>query len=144
MSSTFKVSVTESARNRGVGLGALAVVLLVISSAGAAVAAIAPAIGIAIGLAMQDPCREALDPVTTALANEQAPESSRATVLSFVSLSHGLGNTFGGVTLALLAEALNIRWAIFVTAGLWAIAAGVAQVASGARDHAPTPLIDAT
>lgn len=130
------VAATERARARGIALGVLAVVLLAIASAGALVAAIAPAIGIAVGLLMQDPCREAFDPVATALANERAPESSRATVLSFVSLSHGLGETIGGITLGLLAEALNVRWAIFVVAGLWALATGVAHVAAEVREDA--------
>lgn len=138
------VWVTESARNRGVGLGLLAVVLLSVSSVGAAIAAVAPAIGIAVGLALQDPCREALDPVTTALANEQAPESSRATVLSFVSLSHGLGNTFGGIVLALVAEALDVRWAIFAAGALWAVAMVVARLAASVTTDTPASTVDAS
>lgn len=111
---------------------------------GAAIAAVAPAIGIAVGLALQDPCREALDPVTTALANEQAPESSRATVLSFVSLSHGLGNTFGGIVLALVAEALDVRWAIFAAGALWAVAMVVARLAASVTTDTPASTVDAS
>lgn len=116
---------TERALARGVELAVLAFGLLIISAAGAFVAAVAPVIGIAIGMAMQDPCREALDPVTAAWANREAPEASRATVHSFVSQAQGIGRMTGGIALASLAELTNIRWAIFGAAGLWLIASAV-------------------
>lgn len=111
----------------GMDLPALAVLLLAVSAAGAFVAAAAPAVGIAVGLALQDPCREALDPVSTAWANSRAPDGSRATVLSFVSQAHGVGEAAGGVMLGSLAEAAGLRPAILVAAALWAIAMMIAR-----------------
>lgn len=113
----------------GFDLAALAVVLLVVASVGAFVAALAPVVGIAVGIALQDPCREALDPVSTAWANAHAPDETRATVLSFVSQAHGVGEAAGGVLLASLAEFTGVRAAIFVAAVLWAVAAVVSRLA---------------
>lgn len=116
---------TERALARGVQLAVLALILLIFAAAGALVAAIVPLVGVAAGMALQDPCREALDPVTAAWANREAPEASRATVHSFVSQAEGIGRAAGGVALASLAELTNIRWAIFGAAVLWLAASFV-------------------
>lgn len=121
------ISTVERLSKAGRNLAGLMVALLVIAAAGAGVAALAPALGIAVGLGMQDAAREAFDPVSTAYANSHAPEASRATVLSFVGLAHGVGEAVGGIALAALAEATSIRVAILVTAALWGTAALVSR-----------------
>lgn len=132
----------ERALGRGVRLVMLAVILVAVSAGGAVVAAIAPALGIAIGMALQDPCREALDPVSVAWTNREAPESARATVHSLVNQAHGLGVLVGGVTLAAVAEAIGIRWVIFVAGALWAVAAVLATRAiRHDHQHVPQPTV---
>lgn len=121
------VWVTEQALERGIKLVMLATILLAISAGGAVIAAIAPAIGIAIGLALQDPCREALDPVSVAWTNREAPPSARATVHSLVNQAHGLGEVAGGLTLGAIAELTGIRWVIFLAGALWGFAALLAR-----------------
>ena len=128
----------ERALGRGVRLVMLAVILIAVSAGGAVVAAIAPALGIAIGMALQDPCREALDPVSVAWTNREAPETARATVHSLINQAHGLGVLVGGVSLAAVAEAIGIRWVIFVAGALWAIAAVLATRAVR-HDHQQVP-----
>ncbi|MEM7093836.1 MAG: MFS transporter [Actinomycetota bacterium] len=123
------VMLTERQLERGASLARLAFGLALTAALGALVAAVGPVIVIAIGFALQDPCREALEPVTIAWANRDAPEKSRATVHSFVAQSYGAGNMLGGLGLAVLAETVGIRWAIFGSAVLWALAAGVSLIA---------------
>ena len=135
------VWITEQALERGVKLVMVAVILLAVSAGGAVIAAIAPAIGIAIGLALQDPCREALDPVSVAWTNREAPPAARATVHSLVNQAHGLGEVAGGVTLGAVAELTGIRWVIFIAGGLWAVAALLARRGIRHDNHelAPAP-----
>ncbi|NNE74466.1 MAG: MFS transporter [Acidimicrobiales bacterium] len=123
--------IVERTLNRGANLAALSAVLLTVSMVGALLVGLAPALGIAVGLAIQDPCRESLDPVTMAWGNTFAPSGSRATVLSFVSLSHGVGEVVGGVALASLAELAGLRWAMIGAAAIWLAGAAVANAARG-------------
>lgn len=120
----------EKALGSGLNLPLLAFGLIAVASFGAAVAALAPVVGVAVGMIMQDPAREALDPVSAAWANNHAPPEVRATVLSFVSQAHGVGEATGGVLLASLAELAGIRMAILVAAGLWACSALIARQAA--------------
>lgn len=131
----FVVGWVERAVERGASLALMTAGLLAVAAVGAFIAGLAPVAGIAVGLLLQDPCREALDPVTVAWANSEAPAKSRATVLSFVSQAYGAGSVAGGLALGALAEAAGIPTAIVLAGVLFGLGALTAGTTRGQLRH---------
>lgn len=112
------------ALDRGFGVARLAVILLVVASAGAFLtASTAMAVMIGIGLMVQDAARESLWPVMEGWANRDAPSEVRATVHSLMGQTTALGELTGGLALGAIAQATSIRVALVIAAALWALSA---------------------
>ncbi len=135
---SLMVTVAESRLDRGVRFALVVGGLVALASLGAALVALAPVVGVAIGMLAQDTTRETLDPVAMAWANTEAEEASRATVHSFLSQAHGVGEIAGGFLAAGIATAAGVSPALLVSAALFGLAAVWAATAR-ADDDAPAP-----
>lgn len=83
----------------------------------------------AAGVVLQGGAHFATGPLVTAWANTWASGSARATVHSFVGQAESLGEVVGGLTLGAAAELWSIRFAMTVSATLFAVVAAVSITA---------------
>ena len=128
VSGLIVIGVVERVIDRGWSYQSVAFAMLVLATIGAVTIAIAPVIVVAVGLFLQDGNREALAPVTESWTNEIAEESSRATVHSLMSLTIGLGESVGGLGLAVVAEVWSIEASLLGAAAALALAAALCRL----------------
>ena len=90
-----------------------------------AVAAVSSALAVVlVALVAQEAFRYGTDPLTVLIANRHDESDARATVLSFMSQSHALGEIAGGICLGALATATSLSTA-FVAAAVVFVGAGL-------------------
>ena len=91
---------------------------------------------VVVAFVLQEGFRYGTEPLETLIANRHDESDARATVLSFMSQAHALGEIVGGVTLGIVASATSVSTAFFIAAAVFAIAGVVAGRAERA-DAAP-------
>lgn len=124
---------------RVVGHAAARWMMMLYLATGAAVAVAAGSELLALvilAFVVQEGMRYGAEPLETLIANRHDESAARATVLSFMSQAHAMGEIVGGVTLGILASTTSISTAFFVAASLFVASGLVAGRAERARPAA--------
>lgn len=123
------IAILRLVERRMVSFGAARAITLLYLGAGAAIAVAAGSelLGLVlVAFVVQEGFRYGTEPLETLIANRHDESDARATVLSFMSQAHALGEIVGGVTLGVLATATSVSTAFFVAAAVFVLAGLVA------------------